>query len=419
MNEPSVAAVPARQSRLDRPLATAAWVVTLALGGASLWAGLATDVIDAISASNGATPSAGDLLLIRAVLVAFVAISIGYATVGALLAGRAGAGRIGALMQLGGLTFALILFGYLVGGRLALDGRGGIAGAVLMLGPAAVGPGYSLVLPAIAIAFPDGHLPSARWRPWVSIAAGIIAVSAVLQLLRPGRVVATALADIRNPFGVDVIPAGLIGAADVGISVGILAISAIGVVAVVVRYRRGDGIERQQQRWFLAAVALGAVPLALSSLPVVGGPTMALVAAVGLALVPIAVGIAVTRYRLYEIDHLINRTLVYVPLTALLAGLYAATVTLLQRLFQSFTGDRSDAAIIISTLILASVFTPIRKWLESVVDRRFKPSAATSTNVQGPGNAAWEARVAEIAREAVRRELDARAAADVPTPVKA
>ena len=125
-----------------------------------------------------------------------------------------------------------------------------------------------------------------------------------------------------------------------------------------------------------------------------------------------------TRYRLYEIDHLISRTLVYVPLTALLAGLYAATVTLLQRLFQSLTGDRSDAAIIISTLILASVFTPLRKWLEGIVERRFKPAASGIAADPILGSAAgapeWEARMAAVALRVVRAELEARALGEPP-----
>jgi hypothetical protein len=195
------------------------------------------------------------------------------------------------------------------------------------------------------------------------------------------------------------------------VALGVVAMTVLGTAAVIVRYRRGAAVERQQLRWFLAAVSLAALPLALSVLPGIGGPEMGLVAAVGLLLIPIAVGIAVTRYRLYEIDHLINRTLVYVPLTALLAGLYAATVTLLQRLFQSVTGNTSDAAIIISTLILASVFTPIRKWLEGIVERRFKP-APSGIPVDPMADAApeameWEARVGAVALRVVRAELEA------------
>jgi hypothetical protein len=111
-----------------------------------------------------------------------------------------------------------------------------------------------------------------------------------------------------------------------------------------------------------------------------------------------------------------------VPLTALLAGLYAATVTLLQRVFQSVSGDKSDAAIIISTLILASVFTPVRKWLEGIVERRFKAHAAdTSADLVAaaePDAGEWEARVTAIVERVVRKELEARATGRRPEPAR-
>jgi hypothetical protein len=91
--------------------------------------------------------------------------------------------------------------------------------------------------------------------------------------------------------------------------------------------------------------------------------------------VPVSAAIAILRYRLYDIDVLISRTLVYVPLTGGLAGLYAASVALFQRLFQALTGDKSDAAIVISALVLAAVFTPARNTLQGIVDRRFKPDS--------------------------------------------
>jgi len=338
---------------------------------------------------------------------------VGYASVGALLAGRAGAGRISTLLLAGGALFVALPFGYSVGGTLALGDPGSaLFAAILLLGPVSFGPALATILPALAVAFPDGHLPSPRWRWPVGIVVGVIGVGTFLNLIRPGPVGGPP-SEVLNPFGVDAVPAALSTFADAAIIAAILVMTVLGLVAVVVRYRRGDAVERQQQRWFLAAVSVAALPLALSNLPGISGPAAVLVVSIGLMLVPIAVGIAVARYRLYEIDHLINRTLVYVPLTALLAGLYAATVALLQRVFQSVTGDKSDAAIIISTLILASVFTPLRKWLEGIVERRFKPATSVAANpvmaaaIDGPE---WDARVAAVARRVVRAELDARAA---------
>lgn len=388
--------------------------MTLATGIATLWVVSATDFLIQAGRANGFTPSSDDVLQIEVLAIAYLAITMGYATVGAVLIGRGSAGRIGALLLAGGALFALVPFGYVVGGRLAAAEPGAwFFSALLLLGPVAIGPAYSTIVPALAVAFPDGRLPSSRWRRPVIGAVGLIAIATTLQLLRPGPLVGGPPDGPRNPFGVGALASVTDLLAGPLLAVGILWFTSIGVAAVLTRYRRGTAVERQQQRWFLAAVALAAVPLSLSALPSVGGPGMALVAAVGLSLVPIAVGVAVTRYRLYEIDHLINRTLVYVPLTALLAGLYAATVTLLQRAFQALTGDRSDAAIIITTLILAAVFTPIRKWLEAIVERRFKPplmSLPVLDDASGAGPV-WEARVAVVALRVVRSELEARAAA--------
>ncbi|MGH2406457.1 MAG: hypothetical protein ACRDF7_00070 [Candidatus Limnocylindrales bacterium] len=150
--------------------------------------------------------------------------------------------------------------------------------------------------------------------------------------------------------------------------------------SLVIRYRRAAGIERAQLRWFVAvaaiigpAFAIGIVAGALTNDVAVTVANVAyLITFVGLALLPVAIGIAVLRYRLYDIDLIIRRTAVYVPLTAVLAGLYAASIALLQRLFIAATGGPSDGAVILSTLILATTFTPIRAALQGIVDRRFR-----------------------------------------------
>ena len=411
---------PARQRRVV-VLAATLWLLTVAMGVALLWVSFYTDFLNQISAINGATPTAGDALVLRATVIAFFAVVVAYASVGALLAGRPGAGRIAGLLLAGGALFVLVPFGYAVGGSLTIRDPGSpLFSVVLLVGPVAFGPAFATILPGLAIAFPDGQLPSRRWRWPVGITVAAIATATILQLVRPGPIAGGPIGHSRNPFGLEGLPPAVLGIADAAIIAGILAITVLGVAAVVVRYRRGHEIERQQQRCFLAAVSIAALPVAVSTLPGIGGPAAAFVASIGLLLLPIAVGIAVTRYRLYEIDHLISRTLVYVPLTALLAGLYAATVALLQRVFQSVTGDKSDAAIIISTLIMASVFTPLRKWLEGIVERRFKPATAAAAAdpmmaaaIEGPE---WDARVATVARRVVREELDARARTE--TPVK-
>ena len=118
--------------------------------------------------------------------------------------------------------------------------------------------------------------------------------------------------------------------------------------------------------------------------------------------------VAVLRYRLYEIDTLINRTLVYVPLVGIVAGLYAGSVALLQRVFTAVTGDSSDAAAVISALALATVFTPIRNAIQSAVDRRFKADTR-------PPASQWDAPEFRAAVEAIVRDVTARARTDEPS----
>lgn len=390
-------------------LTAAIWLATLSMGLAILWVGFQTDFLLDMAASAPDTASAGvdDVQILRLTMVALCALTLGYATVGALLAGRPGAGRIGAVLLAGGALFVLVPFGYLVGGGLTrADPDPSLNQLLLLLGPVAVGPGLVAVLPLLAIVFPDGRLPSSRWRWPVAVPVTLIGFGTLIQLVTP-TVLSGPLRD-RNPIGIQALPPFVAALAYVAVAVGIVSMTALAIAAVIVRYRRGTPVERQQARWFVVAVGLAALPLMLSFLPGLGGPVTLLITSFALMLVPIAVGIAVTRYRLYEIDRLINRTLVYVPLTALVAGLYAGIVALLQRVFQSVTGDRSDAAIVISTLILASVFTPLRKWLEGIVDRRFKPAGAPPTAANGAAQVdspEWEARVAAIALRVIRGEL--------------
>jgi hypothetical protein len=388
-------------------LAASVWLATLLMGLGILWVSFQTDYLlyMAASAPDTAAVGADDVLIVRLVMAAFCAITLGYSTVGALLVGRSGAGRIGAVLLAGGALFVLIPFGYVVGGSMVLAGPDSSPSQLLLqLGPVAVGPGVVTILPLLAIVFPDGRLPSPRWRWPVAVPATLIGLGTIVQIVRP-TVVTSSLGE-RNPIGIQALPPFVGSLADVAVALALVTMTAVGIAAVIVRYRRGTPVERQQARWFVVAVLLAALPLMVSFIPGLGGPAMLLVASFGLLLVPIAVGIAVTRYRLYEIDRLINRTLVYVPLTALVAGLYAAIVALLQRVFQSVTGDTSDAAIVISTLILASVFTPLRKWLEGVVDRRFKTAAhPPEAAIEATGTPEWEGRVAAIALGVVRREM--------------
>jgi hypothetical protein len=220
----------------------------------------------------------------------------------------------------------------------------------------------------LPLLFPDGRLPSRRWLP-VAILPGIGTL---------GMVVLGALGDtlhdsyfgytIDNPIGIEGL--GYIEDLPVfGLLTALFGVGFFGAVgSVVVRFRRSRGVERQQMKWFVYAVAL------LLTFPLEGYlPDIidnALFGVVVIAL-PTAIGIAVLRYRLYDIDLVINRTLVYGPLTAMLVLVYVGGVVSLQYAFRALTGQESQLAVVASTLAIAALFNPLRRRVQAFVDRRF------------------------------------------------
>jgi hypothetical protein len=159
------------------------------------------------------------------------------------------------------------------------------------------------------------------------------------------------------------------------------------VISQIYKYRTVLGVaQRQQAKWVVFGIAVavcGGLAVTFPGLidPALSRPgpqrafyELAYVPALYLflAILPLSIGISILRYRLYDIDLIINKALVYVPLTAILAGAYAASIALFQKLFEAITGEKSDAAIVITTLMLTAIFTPIKNTLQAIVDRRFK-----------------------------------------------
>jgi hypothetical protein len=150
------------------------------------------------------------------------------------------------------------------------------------------------------------------------------------------------------------------------------------VAAAIVRFRRSRGVERQQMKWFVLAVActaLGAISgFVFGTLIQVAdwlAPIIYLLEVMAFSSGPIAIGIAILRYRLFDIDVIVRRTLVYTTLTAALALIYFGSVLLLQRVFRALSGQESDLAVVVSTLALAAVFNPSRRRIQAAIDRRF------------------------------------------------
>jgi MFS family permease len=213
--------------------------------------------------------------------------------------------------------------------------------------------------------FPTGRPLSTRWRPVIWLAVGVTVGWAVLGALNPSLAVSDDRS-VANPIGVSGADpnAGLASTILNGLLQFLLAAA---IVSVVVRFRRSHGVERQQLKWFAYAGAL--VVLGMLStlvLPSLGNLPWVMVAAL-----PVAVGIAILRYRLYDIDRLINRTLVYGSLTAILGLGYAGAVLILGQVFGGVTEDPPSWAVAGTTLAVAALFQPARRRIQAVVDRRF------------------------------------------------
>ena len=353
-----------------RVVAVAAWLGIAAMNASWLWAVVGGGFLDAVFASLSVedqrllTP--GMLAVTYGAMTGILIVTLAYATVGLLLAVRPGGGRMGAILLVGSAVFAAVPFGYAFAGTLALrNPLDPVANVLVLLGPALVSIGYALILPIVALTFPDGRLPSARWRWPTRAAVGALAATTILIVFTPGAV----QNDVPwNPIGIDAMPVWVWDLAGPMGALGSVLISVLGLAAVVTRYRRGTGTERQQLRWFVAAVLLAVVPITAS--PLGGGPGAFLLAMFGLLLVPISVWIAVTRYRLYEIDRLISRGLSWAVLSGLLLAVYAGAVLVLQGVLGGITqGD--TVAVAGSTLLAAASFQPLRRRIQGAVDHRF------------------------------------------------
>src|SRR5918997_1357464 len=219
--------------------------------------------------------------------------------------------------------------------------------------------------------FPDGHLPGRRWEWLVWLTVLLTSAGAVWQAFSPE--VIDSLGTIRNPLGYEGLPR-----ANEPVQIIIFALLFVVVASSLsVRMRRARGIERQQIKWpaYTAVMAATASVLTYSIARPMGAPWLEWISFVivmaALVCFPISVGIAIVRYRLYEIDLIINRTLVYGSLTTTLVALYFGVIVVLQGIFVALTGQQSTLAVVASTLLIAALFTPLRRRIQSFIDHSF------------------------------------------------
>jgi hypothetical protein len=222
----------------------------------------------------------------------------------------------------------------------------------------------------LALLFPNGRPPTPRWRSFAWLIGVVVVVGTVAVAVWPETAAGFDL--INHPLGIEV-------ATDAVNPVEIIlyTLALVAMSSLVVRLRHTKGVERQQVKWFAYAVVVLAISSILAYVvsETLGirwlGSISSVLVIVGVMGLPVAMGIAIFRYRLYNIDLIINRTLVYVSLTVTLVALYFGGIVVLQRVFVLFTGEQSTIAVVASTLLIAALFTPLRRHIQSLIDRRF------------------------------------------------
>ncbi len=317
---------------------------------------------------------------------AFAVVVLAFPLVGLAVLVRQPHNRVGWLLEVVGLSWALpgLIDAYAHYGLVVAPGSvpGPEVAAAINEGSWTWGiltMGVFLIL-----LFPDGHLPGPRWRvvAWLAGAAALLAPVAIA--LAPGTLEEAPVPGIVNPLAVEALEPAVLALSAVSLPLVPICIVAA-AVSLGQRLRRSEGIQRQQIKWLATAgglvAALFAVALSgtlIAELATGGSPgilplpvrAMQEASILSFLLLPLAIGAAILRYRLFDIDLVINRALVYGSLTATLAAFYLGSVLLLQQVLRPLTNE-SDLAVAGSTLAVAAVFGPARRRIQRTVDRRF------------------------------------------------
>jgi hypothetical protein len=299
--------------------------------------------------------------------------AVSFSVVGALIALHRPENPIGWIFLAEGFCYGLLSAGdeYAIYALLTNPGALPLGAEASWLGQWIWAPGLGLSLVFLPLLFPDGHPPSHRWRPvgWLGgLSIGLTVVSSTI-LLWPERGPALLTGD-ENPSHVVNVLVGFI-------ALPLMLLAGLGaVISLFVRFRRTRGHERQQIKWFASAAALTLVCISVfgqSTLRGLPGVIVALSFLLVIPSIPIATGIAILRYRLYDIDLIINRTLVYGSLSASLALVYFGGVATTQAIFRALTGQEQQPqlAVVVSTLAIAALFMPLRRRIQSFIDSRF------------------------------------------------
>ena len=339
-----------------------------------LWAATVVGAIAMVILMTGFLATVGEGPAILVPLGIIAADTVLLSSMGLLIERQRPGNRIAWVLGAGGALIVLVFLGFVVGATRYVqvgsdDLLGGLAAllAAVLLGPALFVP-----LALLPILFPDGRLPGRRWRLPVGLAIALILAPSVVGLIRPGPV-NPELPD--NPLGIDVPAVEALGGLGALLPLGILVGAVIGVAALTTRMRRSRGVEREQVKWLLGSIAVVAIAVPLSFVDTFLGEAdgftiIDAAAMASVALIPVSVAIAILRYRLYEIDRIISRTLGWAIVTGSLLLVFGILVVGLQRLL-SEVFEGTTLAVATSTLVTFALFQPVRRRVQGAVDRRF------------------------------------------------
>ena len=307
-------------------------------------------------------------------IVLIATLAVAFSGVGALVASHRPGNSIGWIFCAAALCQVLAVFGdeYATHALITRPGSLPLGAEMSWLTEWIWAPGLGLILVFLPLLFPDGRPPSHRWRPvaWlggVSITMIVVLASILLWSERGTQLLKDAGIADRGP-------GWLVALLSVAFPLMLLA-GLAAVISLFARFYRSGGEERQQIKWFAYAAAMSLFwVFLLDGIPDSGRAFEAVIALFGLFVIPsilTAAGIAIFRYRLYDIDRLVNRTLVYAALTASLALIYLGSVVGLQYVFRALAGGNSSLAVVASTLAIAALFNPLRRGIQAFIDRRF------------------------------------------------
>lgn len=242
-------------------------------------------------------------------------------------------------------------------------------GVIAWWGNVSLVPAVVILLPMVGLLFPGGRLPGPRWRIPLALVLAVLGTAMVLATIAPWPV--SMNQPVTNPFALPGIPTVVFEIGGALAAVAAFAAFGLALAGMAVRFRRSRGVERAQMKWLLAAVALMSIVFPVSFATDIGPADLIDLGSVLVgALIPLAIGVAILRYRLYDIDRLISRTVSWALVSGVLVVVFVGLVIGLQALLADVT-QGATLAVAASTLVAFALFQPVRRWIQTVVDRRF------------------------------------------------